>query len=199
MDASYIFKTKWGWIGLRATPRGIGKIALPRASRRSVEAELKKEASAANGHLKRSTESPGKPGTERRAKRVLTEARQEVLRFLSGQARHLRVPIDLRGASSFQKRVWLAAQRIPYGRARSYQWVAARVGGKHYARAVGAALGANPVPLIVPCHRVVAHDGSLRGFAGGLQLKRRLLELEGTLPQLRQKGRRSKALRPGRV
>jgi O-6-methylguanine DNA methyltransferase len=71
------------------------------------------------------------------------------------------------------------------GRARSYQWVADRVGGKQYARAVGRALGANPVPIVVPCHRIIAQDGSLGGFSGGLPMKRRLLRLEGTLAQLR--------------
>jgi O-6-methylguanine DNA methyltransferase len=82
--------------------------------------------------------------------------------------------------------VWQTALRIPYGRARSYHWIASKVGGKKYARAVGNALGTNPVPLIVPCHRVVAHDASLGGFSGGLKTKRRLLELEGTLPLLKQ-------------
>ncbi len=77
------------------------------------------------------------------------------------------------------------ALRIPYGRVRSYHWIAAKVGGKKYARAVGNALGANPVPLIVPCHRVVAHDGSLGGFSCGLAVKRKLLDLEGTLKQLK--------------
>jgi O-6-methylguanine DNA methyltransferase len=80
--------------------------------------------------------------------------------------------------------VWRTALRIPYGRARSYHWIASKVGGRRYARAVGHALGANPLPLIVPCHRVVAHDASLGGFSGGLKTKRRLLELEGTLALL---------------
>jgi O-6-methylguanine DNA methyltransferase len=80
--------------------------------------------------------------------------------------------------------VWRAIQAIPYGRVRSYKWVAVRVGGAHYARAVGLALGANPIPIIVPCHRVVAHDGSLGGFSAGLAMKRKLLLLEGTLRRL---------------
>ncbi len=105
--------------------------------------------------------------------------------YLAGRRRSLDFSIDLSGGTSFQRRVWQAALRIPYGRARSYHWIAAKVGGKKYARAVGNALGANPLPLIVPCHRVVAHDASLGGFSGGLNVKRRLLELEGTLSLLR--------------
>ncbi len=107
------------------------------------------------------------------------------MRYLAGRSRTLDFPIDLSGGTPFQRRVWQAALRIPYGRARSYHWIASKVGGRKYARAVGNALGTNPVPLIVPCHRVVAHDASLGGFSGGLKTKRRLLKLEGTLPLLK--------------
>ena len=93
--------------------------------------------------------------------------------------------MDWSSGTPFQRKVWKAITRIPYGRVRSYQWVATRVGGKQYARAVGMALGANPVPIIVPCHRIIAHDGSLGGFSCGLPVKRRLLKLEGTMAQLR--------------
>lgn len=95
------------------------------------------------------------------------------------------MPVDLSSGTGFQRRVWRSIERIPYSRVRSYQWVAARVGGKHYARAVGMALGANPVPLLIPCHRIVAQDGSLGGFSCGLNYKRLLLQLEGSLALLR--------------
>ena len=95
------------------------------------------------------------------------------------------MPVDMAAGTTFQRKVWKAIARIPYGRVRSYQWVANRVGGKQYARAVGMALGANPVPIVVPCHRIIARDGSLGGFSCGLPVKRRLLKLEGTLAQLR--------------
>jgi methylated-DNA-[protein]-cysteine S-methyltransferase len=75
--------------------------------------------------------------------------------------------------------VWAAAARIPYGETRSYGWIAGQVGGgPGAAQAVGAALGGNPIPLIIPCHRVLGFDGSLHGFAGGLEMKARLLDLE---------------------
>ena len=116
---------------------------------------------------------------------LIEEARSQLLAYIQGTRRDFSLPVDLSAGTSFQRKVWKAITRIPYGRVRSYQWVASRVGGKHYARAVGMALGANPVPIVVPCHRIIAHDGSLGGFACGLPIKRRLLRLEGTLAQLR--------------
>jgi O-6-methylguanine DNA methyltransferase len=76
-------------------------------------------------------------------------------------------------------------QHVPYGSLRSYRWIAARAGGRQYARAVGNAVGANPLPIVIPCHRIVAHDGTLGGFSGGLLMKRKLLALEETLSTLR--------------
>jgi methylated-DNA-[protein]-cysteine S-methyltransferase len=113
-----------------------------------------------------------------------------VTRYLAGKQRTLDFPIDLSGGTPFQRRVWQTALRIPYGRARPYHWIASKVGGKQYSRAVGHALGANPIPLIIPCHRVVAHDASLGGYSGGLAVKRKLLDLEGTLALLKKGARR---------
>lgn len=80
--------------------------------------------------------------------------------------------------TEFQKEVWNALQTIPYGETISYKELAQRIGKPKTIRAVGAANGANPIPIIIPCHRVIGHDGSLTGFGGGLPLKKRLLELE---------------------
>jgi methylated-DNA-[protein]-cysteine S-methyltransferase len=91
------------------------------------------------------------------------------------------VPLDLAG-TEFQRQCWLALATIPYGQTVSYGEQARRLGlGPAAARAVGAANGQNPVPLILPCHRVIGADGSLTGFGGGLHLKRFLLEHEGAL------------------
>jgi len=90
------------------------------------------------------------------------------------------VPLDLRG-TAFQRAVWAQLQRIPQGRTRTYGEVAAAVGGGAVARATGAACGANPVGVIVPCHRVIGANGSLTGFAGGLPRKTALLQHEGSL------------------
>ncbi|MGH9649222.1 MAG: methylated-DNA--[protein]-cysteine S-methyltransferase [Terriglobales bacterium] len=163
-----VFKTRWGWMGAAASARGVRAIVLPKASRRAVEASLQGE----------SRSSP-------RPAAALREARAQLEGFLAGTRRELDFPVDLSGGTVFQRRVWRAILRIPYGRVRSYKWVAARVGGTQYARAVGLALGANPLPIIVPCHRVVARDSSLGGFTGGLRTKRKLLQLEGTLAMLK--------------
>jgi methylated-DNA-[protein]-cysteine S-methyltransferase len=79
----------------------------------------------------------------------------------------------------FQKRVWKELEKIPYGETRSYMQIAVAVGAPKAVRAVGAANGSNPIPIIVPCHRVIGTSGKLTGYGGGLPLKKRLLELEG--------------------
>jgi len=161
-----IFKTKWGWIGLAATAKGVSAVVLPKPTRRAVEREL------------RGVSSNGAGGA---ATRSLKAAREAVTAYLEGKARTFTLPSDLDGQPRFRVKVWEALQRIPYGRVRSYGWVARKIGKPRAARAVGAACGANPVPLLVPCHRVVAGDGSLGGFSGGLPNKKRLLKLEGVL------------------
>ena len=106
-------------------------------------------------------------------------ARCEIAEFLRGKRRAFTVKIAPRG-TDFQKRVWSALRRIPYGQTRSYGELAAAVGNPKASRAVGRANGANPLCLIVPCHRCIGADGSLTGFAYGEALKRRLLDLEAT-------------------
>jgi methylated-DNA-[protein]-cysteine S-methyltransferase len=109
----------------------------------------------------------------------------QVRAYLAGDLHVFSADLDLRGYTPFELAVWAAAARIPYGETRTYGWIAAQVGGgPGAAQAVGAALGDNPVPLIIPCHRVLGSDGALHGFAGGLEMKARLLDLErgqGTL------------------
>lgn len=90
--------------------------------------------------------------------------------------------LDLGCGSTFQQRVWRALRTIAPGETRSYAWVAAAIGAPGAARAVGAACGANPVPIFVPCHRVVRADGALGGFSGGISIKRLLLQLEHPRP-----------------
>ena len=106
----------------------------------------------------------------------LTRALQ---RYAAGHVVRFKVPLDLSAGTPFQRSVWRTLTRIPRGQTRSYAWVAKQIGNPRATRAVGAACGANPVPIIVPCHRVIASDGSIGGFSSGLRLKRRLLKLEG--------------------
>ena len=89
--------------------------------------------------------------------------------------------------TEFQRAVWKALLRIPYGKTWSYAELASRIGRPRAMRAVGVANGANPLPIVVPCHRVIGADGSLTGFGGGLPTKQLLLELEGALPSTRQR------------
>ncbi len=107
----------------------------------------------------------------------LAEAARQLRAYFAGELREFRLALDLRG-SDFQKRVWRELSAIPYGETRSYGEIAAAIGAPRAVRAVGAANGANPVPIVVPCHRVIGAGGKLTGYGGGLPLKRRLLELE---------------------
>jgi methylated-DNA-[protein]-cysteine S-methyltransferase len=111
---------------------------------------------------------------------VLAEARRELLAYFDGTLREFRIPLAPNG-TEFQRRVWTALTHIPYGTTISYADLARRLGNLMAVRAVGAANGRNPIPIIVPCHRVIGSDGSLTGFGGGLDRKRWLLHHEGAL------------------
>ena len=106
---------------------------------------------------------------------------EQILEYLASERTHFDVPLDLRG-TPFQRAVWDALLEIPYGESRSYAEVARAVGRPKAQRAVGSANNANPVSLIVPCHRVIAADGSLGGYGGGQKLKARLLAMELSRP-----------------
>jgi methylated-DNA-[protein]-cysteine S-methyltransferase len=112
---------------------------------------------------------------------VLVETARQLDAYFGGDLVTFDVPLDLAG-TDFQRRCWLALASIPYGQTVSYGEQARRLGlGSEAARAVGAANGRNPVPVVLPCHRVIGADGSLTGFGGGLHVKRFLLEHEGAL------------------
>ena len=109
---------------------------------------------------------------------IATEAVRQLRAYFAGQLRRFDLPLDMEG-TDFQLRVWRELERIPYGETRSYLEIAEAIGAPRAVRAVGAANGANPIPIVVPCHRVVGASGKLVGYGGGLPLKKRLLELEG--------------------
>ncbi len=154
----------WGWVGLVASERGLRFLGLPMASRDRAWRELR-------SHYPEAVLTPEDP--------FLLDVAAQVTGYLAGERREFTVELDLRGRTTFELSVWATAGRIPYGETRTYAWIAGQVsGGAGSAQAVGAALGCNPVPLIVPCHRVIGSDGSLHGFAGGLDMKARLLALE---------------------
>ena len=101
--------------------------------------------------------------------------------YFSGKAVNWKMPLDIIAGTDFQRLVWAALRRIPYGKTITYGRLAQEIGRPAASRAVGAANGANPIPIVIPCHRVVAGNGKLGGYSGGLSIKQALLQLEGVL------------------
>ena len=122
--------------------------------------------------------APGPPGHP-----ILEQAEAELREYFDGKRRQFSLPLAPRG-TLFQRAVWAALNEIPFGVTCSYADIARKVGRPTAVRAVGAANGRNPIAIIVPCHRVVGANGTLTGYAGGLDRKRALLALEGALGQL---------------
>lgn len=119
-------------------------------------------------------------GAVERGDPVLRRAAAQLREYFAGRRRTFELPLAPLG-TDFQRAVWRALAEIPWGETRSYGDIARSIGRPRAVRAVGAANGRNPLPIVVPCHRVVGSDGALTGFAGGLTVKRQLLALEGSL------------------
>jgi methylated-DNA-[protein]-cysteine S-methyltransferase len=156
-----IFKTPSGWMGILGSPAGLVRITLPQPS------EVK-AISLLGDNLNRA-----KPSASR-----FNDLIKRFQTYFSGHKADFPDILDLSEATSFQREVWEIARRIPYGQTRSYAWVAGQIGKPEAARAVGQALGKNPLPIIIPCHRVLGSNGSLGGYSGGLEMKKYLLTLE---------------------
>lgn len=112
---------------------------------------------------------------------VLQLARAQLSDYFAGRRTAFELPLDLGGGTAFQQRVWRALLAIPRGATRSYRALSADIGQTPAVRAVGGAVGRNPLSIVVPCHRVIGSDGALTGYAGGLARKTALLQLEGAL------------------
>ena len=156
------FESPIGALRIASTEVGVAYLGLPRAGGRGFAGWL---ARSARGARHEQAYAPNR------------EAIRQVIEYLEGKRSDFELRLDLRG-TPFQRSVWNALLEIPYGATRSYADVARAVGNPNAVRAVGSANGANPVPLIVPCHRVIAAGGKLGGYGGGLDLKRRLLAME---------------------
>ena len=148
-----------GPVVVEATAKGICRIIL-RPTKRELAAVWHAEAA---GH----TAAP-----------VLDRLRAQLESYFAGEPVRFDVPLDLSAGTVFQQKAWRACRRIPYGETRSYAELARMAGRPGAVRAAGNALNANPVPVLVPCHRVIRSDGSLGGFGGGVSLKKKLLRLE---------------------
>jgi methylated-DNA-[protein]-cysteine S-methyltransferase len=157
----HVFETEWGWIALAATHAGLSRASLPRRTRTAALAAI----GGSEADLAKPTH-------------LLRAAEQQMRDYLAGNRARFDFPLDLRWATPFQRRVLLVVAALPRGHTASYGEIAARAGSPGAARAVGQAMARNPLPLIIPCHRVVAADGSLGGFGGGRALKRKLLAHE---------------------
>jgi methylated-DNA-[protein]-cysteine S-methyltransferase len=129
------------------------------------------------GELRRLVRVYG-PGVVPDHKRSSALAR-ELDQYFNGKRREFDIEVDLSGLTPFQTKILVATAKIPFGSVSTYQAVARRAGNEKASRAAGGALNQNPIPIVVPCHRVVGSNGSLVGYAGGLDVKRRLLALEG--------------------
>jgi methylated-DNA-[protein]-cysteine S-methyltransferase len=156
------FETEWGWIAAIESPAGVFRVTLPRPDERSAIDAVTRGIAASRDEAE------------------LEGVRRALTNYFKGEQVEFSFPIDLKleGHTDFQRDVWEATAEIPYGQLRSYGWIANHIGRPRTARAVGQALGANPLPIIIPCHRVVRSDGSLGGFSGGLHWKEKLIELE---------------------
>jgi AraC family transcriptional regulator, regulatory protein of adaptative response / methylated-DNA-[protein]-cysteine methyltransferase len=153
------FKSALGTVLIAATDKGLCSVKLgddPARLRRLLAEEFS-EAEIVQGEM--------------------DELKQKILSFIRGEANLARLPVDIRG-TVFQRRVWDELRRIPRGETRTYREIARAIGAPDAVRAVGSACGANPVALVVPCHRAVRTDGGLGGYAWGLSRKKRLLALE---------------------
>ena len=124
------------------------------------------------------------PPPTAKARRLVERARVELGEYLEGKRTFFTVPVDLSGVPVFQRRVLEVARSIPFGEVRAYAWIAERIRHPRAVRAVGTALGRNPVPLIVPCHRVLRSDGGVGGYLFGTPVKDGLLALERSTPVL---------------
>ncbi len=123
------------------------------------------------------------PGRESQSNPLLRQAVEQLLAYFSGELKAFELRLDMQG-TEFQKRVWRELCNIAYGETCSYSDIAKALGAPKAVRAVGAANGRNPIPIVVPCHRVIGAGGSLVGYGGGLPLKRFLLDLEARHSQL---------------
>ena len=158
-----IFNTDMGWIGILASAKGLLRTTLPHRSAKEVEQLL--------GHrVKDATWSAD----------FFDDLVQRLRTYFGGHRTTFPDELDLSGATAFQREVWKITRLIPYGETRSYAWVAEHLGKAGATRAVGQALARNPLPIIIPCHRVVANNGKLGGFSGGVEMKQHLLWLEAS-------------------
>jgi methylated-DNA-[protein]-cysteine S-methyltransferase len=166
LDVAYATTdSPFGPLLLARTERGLVRVGLPNQDAEELLADLAARVSP------RVLEAP----------KELDEVRRELDLYFEGKLDHFDLPLDWRLSGGFRQRILRAINRIPYGQTRSYTEMARKAGNERAVRAAGTACGSNPIPLVVPCHRVLRTGGALGGYGGGLPMKEALLELEGVL------------------
>jgi len=164
LDVAYAMSdSPFGPLLLAATPKGLVKLSLPGHDPEETLEDLAARISP------RVLEAPAR----------LDEARRELDLYFEGKLTEFDLPLDWQLSRDFRRRALRAIDRIPYGKTRSYTEIARSAGNERAVRAAGTACGANPIPIVVPCHRVLRTSGALGGYGGGLPMKEALLELEG--------------------
>ncbi len=157
-----IFNTSFGLCGIALSENGVVKFILPGMKRDEIISAIRHQQSAIrSGRFKALEDS--------------------IKRYFDGEMIDFNFPLDLSYTTAFQRSVYKITKTIPYGEAKSYKWVAKKIGLPDASRAVGGALSRNPIPLLIPCHRVIRVDGGMGGFTahGGIDLKMKMLKMEG--------------------
>ena len=166
LDVAYTTTdSPFGTLLLATTPKGLVRVGLPNQDADELLVDLATRVSP------RVLEAPAQ----------LDEARRELDLYFEGRLTEFDLPLDWRLSRDFRRKVLRAIARIPYGQTRSYTQMAKSAGNERAVRAAGTACGTNPIPVVVPCHRVLRTGGALGGYGGGLPMKEELLRLEGVL------------------
>jgi methylated-DNA-[protein]-cysteine S-methyltransferase len=169
LDVAYAtVDSPFGSLLIATTPRGLVKVSFPTVY--DTEETLEELAARISPRV---LEAPAR----------LDDVRRQLDRYFEGELREFDLPLDWQLTEGFRKRAQQAIARIPYGRTRSYTEIARSAGNERAVRAAGTACGSNPIPIVVPCHRVLRSGGALGGYGGGLPMKEALLELEGVLDE----------------
>ena len=169
MPLNYItFETPIGWLLVAESRDGIALVDFLGPDRPSEDAAI-------SAVLRVYPDATPAPGTD---SDLLEKTKGYILGYLTNRVPPPKVPIDLSKGTPFDHKVWRSIETIAFGESRSYRQIAAETQNPGASRAVGRACGRNPVPILIPCHRVVASGGKLGGFGGGLEIKRALLDLE---------------------
>ncbi|HET7053033.1 MAG TPA: methylated-DNA--[protein]-cysteine S-methyltransferase [Solirubrobacterales bacterium] len=166
LDVAYAsVDSPYGRLLVATTPHGLVKVSLPNHDPEETLEDLAARISP------RVLEAPAR----------LDEVRRQLDDYFEGRRRTFDLPLDWQLSRGFRRRALRAIDRIPYGKTRSYTQIARSAGNERAVRAAGTACGANPIPIVVPCHRVLRNGGGLGGYGGGLPMKEGLLEMEGVL------------------